>query len=32
MNTYKKRLILALLCVANILGAEKKDALVCGGG
>ena len=32
MNTYKKRLIIALLCVANILGAEKKDALVCGGG
>jgi hypothetical protein len=32
MNTYKKRLITALLCVANILGAEKKDALVCGGG
>ena len=26
MNTFKTRLMLALLCVANILGAEKKDA------
>jgi hypothetical protein len=32
MNTYKTSLIIALLCVANILGAEKKDALVCGDG
>ena len=32
MNTYKTRLIIALLCVANILGAEKKGALVCVGG
>ena len=31
MNTYKKRLILAILCVANLLGAERKDALACGG-
>lgn len=31
MIIFLKRLILALLCVANLLGAERKDALACGG-